>query len=127
MGGVAWAGVSPPRSGWSQVGTIGLRELGEVAHRGITEIASGAPDVAGSAAVASLRSRVWSRRLGAGAAALPAGAAFVAQVLGFLPADPKTSDGPGEPSEVAVRAAGSWRRLTTPAGHVLARPALLGG
>ena len=129
VSGVVWAGVSPPRSGWQEVGTIGARELAEVAHRGITEIAAGAPDVAGSAAVAMLRGRVWGRPVGDGRAAIPAGAAFVAQALGFLPGAALVEEGGTEASgwaEIPVRAAGAWRRLTTPAGHVLARPSLLG-
>ena len=46
---------------------------------------------------------------------VPAGAAFVADALGFL--------APGEP--VALAAAGRWRRLTTGRGHVVTRPRLL--
>lgn len=126
LSGVVWAGVSAPRSGWSTVGALPVRELSEMAHRGITEIASGAPDVAGSAAVAALRARVWGRPIGGGAAAVPAGAAFVAHVLGFLPSDSGQESAGTPTKDVVVRAAGSWRRLTTDAGHVLARPPLLG-
>lgn len=123
--GVRWAGISPPRAGWQEVGTVSARALSEVAHRGITEVAAGAPDVAGAPAVAALRARVWGRTVGDGAAAVPAGAAFAAQVLGFL-----TRSGAGsadEDADVPVRAAGVWRRLTLPAGHVLSRPPMLTG
>lgn len=129
VSGVVWAGVSPPRAGWEKVGVVSARELAEVARRGIAEIASGAQDVAGSAAVATLRSRVWGRPVGSGAAAVPAGAAFVTQVLGFLPGPSPVEESRADSSgwaDIPVRAAGAWRRLTTPAGHVLARPSLLG-
>jgi hypothetical protein len=119
VAGVVWAGISPPRAGWSEVGAVPARELAEVAHRGITEIAAGAPDVAGAPAVAALRARVWGRAVGTGGARLPAGSAFVAHVLGFLTPTPQDGD------DLAVRAAGPWRRLTTPGGHVLSRPPVL--
>ncbi len=85
----SWAGVSPPRAGWQVVG-------------------------AGSAAVARLRALVWGREV-EDIAGVPKGAAFAAQVLGFL----------GEQEPVALYATGPWRRLTTSRGHVLTRPAPL--
>lgn len=109
-----WAGVSPPRSGWQVVGAVDGELLDQAARAGVQEVATGTPDGAGSAAVARLRTLVWGREL-PDVAGVPAGAAFAAQVLGFL--------GAGEP--VALYAAGPWRRLTTSRGHVLTRPAPL--
>ncbi len=110
-----WAGVSPPRSGWQVVGAVDGELLDRAARAGVQEVATGTPDVAGSSAVARLRALVWGREV-AQIAGLPAGAAFAAQVLGFL--------GAAEP--VALYAAGPWRRLTTARGHVLTRPSPLG-
>lgn len=110
----AWAGVSPPRSGWLMVSAV-LRELLlDAARQGVTEVAEGTPDGAGSAAVARLRAAVWGRDL-PGLTGVPAGMAYAAEALGFVGVD--------EP--VALFAVGAWRRLTTSRGHVLARASLL--
>jgi hypothetical protein len=109
-----WAGLSAPRSGWTAVGEIGAEDLADVARRGSEEITAGAPTGSGAAAVARLRARVWGRPLGQHPD-VPAGAAFVVDAFGFA--------APDEP--VQIHANGSWRRLTTPRGHVLSRPTLL--
>ena len=86
---------------------------------------------AGSRAVQELRRRVWARAVPiptgvddgpvsdaddqppTGLESVPAGAAFAAYVLGFLP----------EPSAtVRVWRSGRWVRLQTAVGHVVARP-----
>lgn len=134
-----WAAVTPPRSGWEPRGVIDLDQLRAQARDGIAEIAGGAPQGSGAAAVADLRRRVWSRPVsrgtgGTSAAGPPAsgapqagadaagadaagtgggpaaGLAFGAFALGFLAAGPAT-----------WHTCGAWQRLTTPAGHVLAR------
>ena len=121
----AWAAVSPPRSGWQVVGSVGSEALQRVASEGIAEVADGTPDGAGSAAVAALRERVWGRTVsiadrgeapeaGAepeGQAGYPAALAFAAYALGFLT--------PGTESTLATN--GRWTRLTTAAGHALTR------
>ena len=112
--GAPWAGVSPPRSGWTPEGELGVDVLADAARRGGEEITAGAPDGSGAAAVARLRALVWGRPL-AGHPGVPAGAAFVADAFGFLV--------PTEP--VRVHAHGPWRRLTTTRGYVLSRAALL--
>jgi hypothetical protein len=117
-GGPAWAGLSPPRSGWTAVGDLPSGAVADVARRGGEEIAAGAPDGSGAAAVARLRALVWGRPLDAEAGAaldLPAGAAFALDAMGFL--------GPDE--VLPVHAHGGWRRVSTARGYVLARPALL--
>ncbi|CAN7381271.1 hypothetical protein [Knoellia sp. LjRoot47] len=121
----AWAAVSPPRSGWQVVGSVGSEALQRVASEGIAEVADGTPDGAGSAAVATLRERVWGRMVSAvdgadvreagtgsqGGAAYPAALAFAAYALGFLTL--------GGESTLATN--GRWTRLTTQAGHALTR------
>jgi hypothetical protein len=112
--GAAWAGLSPPRSGWTLVGELGADVLADAARRGSEEITSGAPTGSGAAAVARLRALVWGRPV-TGHPDVPAGAAFVLDAFGFLvPAEP-----------VQVHAHGLWRRLTTSRGYVLARQSLL--
>ena len=109
----AWAGVSPPRRGWTPAGELDPELLRSAARDGVTAVAAGVPDVAGAPAVARLRAGVWSRPLPG--TDVPAGAAFAADGLGFLGPEP-----------VAVLATGPWHRLTTPRGHVLTRRPLLG-
>lgn len=123
---VAWAAVSPPRSGWQVVGSVGSEALQRVASEGIAEVADGTPEGAGSAAVAALRERVWGRIAGSTSGdvgdgegaelndrgpAYPAALAFAAYALGFLT--------PGAESAIATN--GRWTRLTTSAGHALTR------
>ena len=105
-----WAGVTPPRSGWEPVGTVSSEELMAAAEAGIAEIALGAPEGSGAAAVGMLRARVWAREIGGGAAA---GAGLAAKVLGFAR--------PGDGQEAQVFRSGAWTRVSLPAGHVLTR------
>jgi hypothetical protein len=110
----AWAGVSPPRSGWLLRTGLDPAELSAAARSGVEEIAAALPDAVGGHVVAQVRGAVWGRDL----AAMPgiaAGAAYAAEALGFLD--------PDEP--VAVRQAGPWWRLSSSRGHVLVRSALL--
>jgi hypothetical protein len=112
--GAPWAGLSPPRTGWSAVGELGADVLADAARRGSEEITAGAPAGSGAAAVARLRALVWGRPV-PGHPDVPAGAAFVLDAFGFL-----------VPTErVAVHSHGLWRRLTTTRGYVLSRPPLL--
>lgn len=111
--GVGWAGLSPPRSGWTSAGELGADVLAEVARTGSQRIADGAPAGSGAAAVARLRALVWADPVDG--SDVPAGAAFVLDAFGFLVS----------PERVAVHENGPWRRLTTSRGYVLSRPALL--
>lgn len=106
-----WAAISPPRSGWAQQGQVSHEVLVSTAHQGIETVATGTPEGAGSAAVASLRERVWGQRLGEDAGALPAGAAMAAYTLGFTV--------PGQAGSVFT--SGPWTRLSLRNGDVLAR------
>lgn len=109
-----WAAVTPPRGGWGPVGPVAVADLQGAARAGIAEVADGAPEGSGSAAVAALRQRVWARPVGEGEvpAQVPSGVAFAVDAMGFAAGTDVTS----------VHRSGPWVRLTLPAGHVLARP-----
>jgi hypothetical protein len=111
----SWAGLSPPRRGWERTGQVPVELLAAAAREGIEAVAAGTPPGAGAAAVGRLRAGVWGRPL-AGAAGVPTGVAFAADAFGFLPTGAPDAD------PVSLHRAGSWVRLTTPRGHVLARP-----
>jgi hypothetical protein len=134
--GASWAGLLPPRVGWSVEGVLRVSDLRRAARAGIDEVAAGTPTVAGAAAVAKLRTLVWGRPL-LGHSELPAGTAFAAEVFGFLGAGRSSgrgSAGSGSGSDeevfdqnvdqdaVSLHRAGRWWRLSTTRGHVLARP-----
>lgn len=116
-----WAGITAPRSGWEPAGTVPVQLLEQTAHRGIREVAAMLPESPGAAVVHSARTRVWSQPMGGTEVPLPAGAAFAALSLGFLPS------GSGEPAgDASLLRNGRWLRLSTPRGHVLTRmPAVL--
>lgn len=107
-----WRALSPPRSGWEPVGRVADTELAEVARDGIAEVAQGAPEGSGAAAVADLRSRVWGRMTQT-IPPVPAGTAFGLHALGFLR--------PGTAAQATVHTIGPWTRVATEAGFVLAR------
>lgn len=113
-----WAGMLPPRGGWEPVGTVPTADLLAAAEEGIAEVAQGAPDGSGAAAVGMLRARVWSREVmdaeGAPTGA-PAGAGFAARALGFSRA--------GDGASATVHRHGAWTRVSLPGGHVLSRAA----
>jgi len=116
--GVAWAGTVPPRRGWQGVGRVTATTLRARAAAGVAEVATGAPEGSGAAAVGALRARIWGRPLDEQSpelAGLPAGVAYAADALGFVDDD----------QPAAVYRSGPWWRVTTGRGHVLARlPAL---
>ncbi|MGD8150376.1 hypothetical protein [Ornithinimicrobium sp. Y1694] len=111
-----WAGVVPPRGGWEAVGSVPVRALFDAAEEGIAEIATGAPEGSGAAAVGMLRARVWSREVEVDGAptGAPAGAGLAAKVLGFAR--------PDDDGVATVHRVGPWTRVSLPAGHVLSRP-----
>ncbi len=106
---LGWAAKAPPRSGWERVGELSVADLKTVATQGIAEIAQGAPEGSGAAAVAALRQRVWTRDSHT-TPPIPSGAAFAAYALGFLMGE-----------NARVFAHGRWTRLSTETGHVLVR------
>lgn len=127
--GATWAGMVPPRTGWSVEGVLRVSDLRRAARTGIEEVAAGTPQIAGAAAVAKLRALVWGRPLG-GHAELPAGTAFAAEAFGFLGSSRSSGgidadevfDQEADQDAVSLHRAGRWWRLSMTRGHVLARP-----
>lgn len=111
-----WAGVSPPRTGWTAAGEVSAAALATRAQWGIATVAETVPTDAGDDAVHAVRSRVWGAP-DDDLAGLPLGVAFAAFALGFIA---------GEES-VVVRSAGPWTRLTLARGHVLTRGSVRSG
>jgi hypothetical protein len=108
---VAWAGISPPRGGWKNLGTVDAAVLEKSADEGISEVAAALPPDTGEQIVHRVRSAVWGRAIPSIDRPTAAGAAFAAVSLGFLrPDDP-----------VALYESGPWTRLSTRRGHVLTR------
>ncbi len=129
--GATWAGMVPPRTGWSVEGVVRVSELRRAARAGIEEVAAGTPQIAGAAAVAKLRALVWGRPL-PGHHELPSGTAFAAEIFGFLGAARSSGgidadevfDQEANQDAVSLHQAGRWWRLSTTRGHVLARPTM---
>ncbi len=107
---VTWAGISPPRGGWRQVGETSYELLQSTAAAGIAEVADAVPTGTGEQLVQRVRAEVWGRPIEA-LEYVPAGATFAAESLGFL--------AEGEP--VTILETGPWTRLTTRRGHTLIR------
>ena len=78
-----WAGVSPPRSGWEQIGEVSEELLTEIAQTGIAEVADSLPESVGGPIAARIRGEIWGRSMQFDSN-VPTGAAFVAAGLGFL-------------------------------------------
>jgi hypothetical protein len=108
---VTWAGISPPRGGWQQVGEVTAGALETAGREGIEAVANALPEGTGEQIVRRVRSEIWGRPVD-GMDAVPAGAGFAAITLGFL----------GDPGElIPVYEAGAWVRLSSARGHVLVR------
>lgn len=107
-----WAGISPPRQGWQQVGTINESRLTQIARDGIAEVASSLPESVGGPIAARIRGEIWGRGIDL-ESRVPTGAAFAAAGLGFLT----------ENEEVGLYQAEGWIRLSSEHGHVLAKAA----
>jgi hypothetical protein len=107
-----WAGISPPRQGWEQVGTINETVLTQIARDGIAEVAASLPESVGGPIAARIRGEIWGRGIDL-ESKIPTGAAFAAAGLGFLT----------ENEEVGLYQAEGWIRLSSEHGHVLAKAA----
>ncbi|MBX0298592.1 hypothetical protein K2F54_01235 [Cryobacterium sp. 1639] len=107
---VTWAGITPPRGGWTPQGSTTAAVLEAAARDGIAEVASVIPTGTGEQIVQRVRSEVWGRPIDA-LDFVPAGAGFAAMSLGFL--------SPEEP--VQLFETGPWTRLSTARGHILVR------
>ena len=106
----AWAGISPPRAGWSADGTIAASMLAALAQRGIAAVAEAVPSDAGEDIVRTVRAHVWGEQMDE-LHGLPLGAAFAALALGFIGGD----------EQARVFRAGGWTRVSLARGHVLVR------
>ncbi|MBG6083290.1 hypothetical protein [Zhihengliuella flava] len=109
----AWAGVLPPVAGWEPVGEYDGATLVAIADAGTRAVVEALPPNAGQPVLATVRSRIWAEPLADGPAPdVPQAVAFGAQALGFLP----------DSGSVRVLGNGTWRRFSTPAGHIVTRP-----
>ena len=108
-----WIGISPPRQGWVQFGTINEVRLTQIARDGIAEVASTLPEAVGGPIAARIRGEIWGRGIDL-ESKVPTGAAFVAAGLGFLT----------ENEEVGIYHSEGWVRLSSEHGHVLAKASI---
>ena len=107
-----WAGIMPPRGGWTETGSLTEARISEIAKDGIAEVADALPEAVGGPIAARIRGEIWGKSIDL-VSAVPTGAAFVAAGLGFLTED----------EIVNVYEAEGWVRLSTMHGHVLAKAA----
>lgn len=107
-----WAGISAPRAGWQRGEDVDVALLEQAAHRGIKEVAARIPENPGAAMISNVRVPIWSEPVAGLDAQVPAGAAFAALTLGFLP----------RTGTATLFSNGRWQRLSTSTGHVLVRP-----
>ena len=113
----SWAGILAPRSGWSALGAVPAALLRDVARMGVQAVSDAVPADSGAAVVQKVRARVWGAASGWGPAdgpAVPDGAAFALDVLGFVPPS-------AQEVHVATERTGQWVRLSTGVGHVLVK------
>jgi hypothetical protein len=119
VAGPGWAGLLPPRAGWTPAGTLPAALLTEVVARGVAEFRERAgafdPAVAATrAALDALAGEIWGRPLDAARFAdLPLRAAHALHGLGCL--------GPADGPPVAVARHARWLRLDAPYGTVALR------
>ncbi|WP_417220944.1 hypothetical protein [Arthrobacter sp.] len=109
----AWAGITPPLSGWEARGEYDDGALSAEAEAGMHAVAEALPPNAGRPVLDTVRGRIWSAPCQNGPADvdLPLGAAFAAESLGFLR--------PGARSQLFGQ--GRWLRLSSSGGHTLVR------
>jgi hypothetical protein len=106
----SWAGVSPPRGGWVQIGQLPASILAARAQWGIAAVAEALPQNPGEDAVRAVRAGVWGVPDDA-LVGLPLGVAFSAFSLGFIVGE----------EDVVLRRSGAWTRATLRRGHIVVR------
>ena len=111
-----WAGVSPPRAGWTDDGAIAAALLAERVQWGIAAVAEAVPKDAGDDAVHAVRAAIWGAA-DEPLAGLPLGVAFAAFALGFIASE----------EQAVVRRNGPWTRVSLARGHVLTRGTVRSG
>lgn len=112
----SWAGIAPPRSGWTAKDGVDASVLAAKAQGGIARVAEAVPTDAGEDVVRAIRATVWGEPDDE-LAGLPLGAAFAALSMGFISG-----------AETArVFTSGPWTRISLDRGHVIVRgPAVMG-
>ena len=111
-----WAGVSPPRAGWTDDGAIAAALLAERVQWGIAAVTEAVPKDAGDDAVHAVRAAIWGAA-DEPLAGLPLGVAFAAFALGFIASE----------EQAVVRRNGPWTRVSLARGHVLTRGTVRSG
>ncbi|MCX5210437.1 hypothetical protein OG689_14245 [Kitasatospora sp. NBC_00240] len=118
--GPAWAGLLPPRTGWRLLAEPPAVEVVPelmAAVREFKERSEAVPEHHRTRAVLDgLADEIWSRPLSA-VPELPLRAAHASYVIGFLKPD----------ARLTVHRAGSWLRLSAPAGSIAVRTAAAPG
>jgi hypothetical protein len=106
----AWAGIAPPRSGWTAGLGVDASVLAAKSQGGIARVAEAVPTDAGEDVVRAIRAAVWGAHDDE-LAGLPLGAAFAAMSMGFISG-----------AETArVFTSGPWTRVSLERGHVVVR------
>jgi hypothetical protein len=111
-----WAGITPPRSGWEERGSLPAATVAARAQYGIAAVADQVPTDAGEDAVRAVRAEVWGASDDA-LDGLPLGVSFAAFALGFIAGE----------EDAVVRTVGPWTRVSFARGHVLARRSIRSG
>ena len=112
----AWAGVAPPRGGWTPGPTLAASIIAQRAQWGISAVARGATPGSGEEAVRVLRAAIWGEP-DENLDGLPRGIAFAADAMGFISGE----------EQVRMSRSGRWTRLAFRRGHVLARGPVASG
>lgn len=112
----SWAGISPPRAGWTAAGELHAATLAVRAQAGIAAVARTVPTDAGEDVVRTVRAAIWGAEDGE-LDGLPHGVAFAAFALGFIAGE----------ETAPVRRSGPWTRLSLTRGHVLTRSTVRSG
>lgn len=107
---VAWTGVTPPRQGWEEIGSVSQAQVTKWAQDGIDEVAKTLPSSVGSAIAARVRLGIWGKTVSL-EFNLPGASAFAMAGLGFMQKD----------EDIKVFRTNGWVRLTSSYGHVLAK------
>lgn len=106
----SWAGVTPPRSGWTEHPGLPASTVATRAQWGIAAVAEAMPLNPGEDAVRAVRASVWGAPDDA-LEGLPLGTAFAAFALGFIVGE----------ETARVLSSGPWTRVSFTRGHVIVR------
>lgn len=110
--GPAWAGLLPPRAGWSELATVPAAAVHDAVRVGVDAFRRRVDLLAegdrSQPALEAVAREIWSRPVVAG---VPLRAAHAADLTGLLPREGK----------VVVYESGQWSRLSCPGGSVALR------